>query len=78
MAQMILSIKWKQISAKENRLVVARGQRGWGGAVGWTAVQGFEMQIVIFEMDGQWGPTAQHRKLCVIGSLGCTIETEET
>lgn len=53
MAQMILSIKWKQISAKENRLVVARGQRGWGGAVGWTAVQGFEMQIVIFEMDGQ-------------------------
>ena len=45
--------------------------------VGWTGTQGFCMQTVKFGMDQQWAPTAQHRKLCVIGSLCCTTEIEE-
>ena len=36
------------------------------------------MQTVIFGMDGQWDPTVQHREMCVIGSLSCTTELEET
>ena len=42
------------------------------------AIRGFWMQTVMFGMDGQWGPTVQHRELCVIGSLCCTTETENT
>ena len=42
------------------------------------AVWGFGMQTVIFGMDEQRGPTVQHREACVIGSLCCTTETEET
>ena len=36
------------------------------------------MQTVTFGRDGQWGPAVQHRELCVIGSLCCAIEFEET
>ena len=39
---------------------------------------GFWMPTVISGLDGQWGPGLQHRELCVIGSLCCTRETEET
>ena len=39
-----------------------RERDGWG-------VWGWWMQIVTFRMDGQWGPTIQHRKLCMPGSL---------
>ena len=72
MAQMTLSSKWKQITARESRLVVPRreGDR-W-------AVWGFGNQTVISGMDGQQGPTVQNRELCVIGSLSCTTEIEET
>ena len=37
-----------------------------------------ERQTATFGMDGQWGPTVQHRELCVIGPLCCTTELEET
>ena len=37
MAQMILSIGEKQITAKESRLVVAKGE---GEGVGWTGISG--------------------------------------
>ena len=47
---------------------------GWGGWAVWA----FYMQTLIFGMDGQWGPTVQHRKMCVLGSLCCTIEIEKT
>ena len=36
------------------------------------------MQTVIFGMDGQWDPTVQHRKLCVIGSLCGMTEFDKT
>ena len=36
------------------------------------------VETVISGMDGQWDPTVQHRELCAIGSLCCTIELEET
>ena len=49
----------------------------WGEWDGWV-VWGFGMQIVIFGMDQQWGPTEQHRELCVIGSFYCTTEIGET
>ena len=39
---------------------------------------GLEMQTVIFGMGGQWDPIEQHKELCVIGSLCCTTEIEET
>ena len=44
---------------------------GWG-------VLGWQMQTVTFGMDGQWGPTVQHRELCVIGSLCYIMEIDET
>ena len=50
------------------------GGKDWNG----QAVQSFWMQNVIFGMDGQCGPTVQHRELCVIGSLCCTTEIEKT
>ena len=52
------------------QLVVPRGE---GGGVGWTGSVGF-----LDAMDGQWGPTIQHRELCVIASLCCTTEIKET
>ena len=57
--------------AKESRLSFP-GEEGreWDG----QALLGFWMQTVKLGMDGQWGPTLQHRELCVIGSLCCTTE----
>ena len=75
MAQMILSTKEKQITAEESRLWFLEGSGRKGD--GW-AVQGLEMQTVMFGMHGQWNPTIQHRELCVIGSLCCRAEIEET
>ena len=46
--------------------------------VGWMGILGvFWMQTAIFGMDGEWDPTAQHREMCVIGSLFCTTELDE-
>ena len=50
---------------------------GWREWNEW-AVWNFWMQTVTFGMDGQWGPTAQHKELCVIRSLSCTTEIEDT
>ena len=50
------------------------GEREWDGWGAW----GWWMQTVMFGMDGQWGPTVQHRQLCVTGSLCCATEVEET
>ena len=36
------------------------------------------METVTYGMDGQGGPTIQHRELGVIGSLCCTTEIEAT
>ena len=46
----------------------------WDGQGDW----GWWMRTVIFAMDGQWGPTVQHRELCVIRSFCCTTEIEDT
>ena len=76
MAQMILSTKHKQITDMKSRLVVPRGKlRGskMDGQFG-----GFWMQTFICRVDGQWGPTVQHRELCMIGSLCYITEIEET
>ena len=54
----------------------------WGGEgvrVGWMGIlRVLWMQTAIFGMDGQWDPTVQHREMCVIGSLFCATELEET
>ena len=47
--------------AKKSRLVGG----GWDGQGGWS----FGRQTVTFGINGQWGPTVQHRELYVIGSL---------
>ena len=57
--------------AKKSRLRVPRV-----GRVGILGVSG--MQTVISGMDGQWDPTVQHKEMCVIGSLYCTTELDET
>ena len=36
------------------------------------------VQTIIFGMDGQWDPTAQHKEMCEIGSLCCTTKLDET
>ena len=52
---------------------------GGSGGVGGMGILGvWGMQTVIFEMDGQWDPTLQYREMCVIGSLCCTTELDET
>ena len=51
--------------AKERRLGVPRGK---GERIGWMGILGaFWMQVVIFGTVGQWGPTAQHREIDIIG-----------
>ena len=62
--------------AKKSRL----GSRGGGGeGVGGLGNRGvWGMQTVVSGMDGQWDSTVQHRELCVIGSLCCTTELDET
>ena len=55
-----------KIMAKESRLTVPRGE---GKGEEWALGGFFWMQAVIFGMDGQWGPTVQHREMCVIESL---------
>ena len=56
-----------------------QGLKGFsGGGSGMDRVWGLGMQTVTFGMDGQWGPTAQHREFGAIGSLCCTTEIEET
>ena len=84
MAQMILSYKThkkthkkqKQIMAKESRLGVPKGERGGSGMGGHFA--GGSMHTDIIGLDGQWDPTVQHRGVCVMGSLCCTAELDET
>ena len=82
MGQMILSKKrkeekkQKQVMAKESRLGVPKGERGGSGMDGHFGV--FRMQTFIFGVDGRWDHGVQHRKMCVIGSLRCTAELDET
>ena len=46
--------------------------------VEWMDILGvLGMQTVIFEMDGPWDPTVQHREMCVSGSFCCTTEVDE-
>ena len=45
------------------------GRREWNG---------WEVWSFCYIWNGQWGPTVQHRELCVTGSLCCVIEIEET
>ena len=82
MEQMILSKnnkqnkKQKQIMAKKSRLGVPRRERGGSGMDGHLSGE-LGMQIVIFGMDGQWGPTVRHREMCVIESLCSITEPDE-
>ena len=62
--------------AKKSRLGVPKGKKGRSGKDGHFGV--CLMQTVIFEMDGQWDPTAQHREMRVTRSLRCTTELDET
>ena len=73
---MMLSTKQKQIMAKESRLVVLRGEGGGSGTDQEFAVWGYK--LFIYGMDGQWGPTEQHREPCMIRSLCCMTQTEDT
>ena len=75
MAEMTQSIRQKQIKAKESRLVVPREEESGIGIDRQFGVFGYKL---MFRMDGQWGPTVQHRELCVTGSLFFSTEIEET
>ena len=39
---------------------------------------GWQLQTVIFRMDGPWDPPVQHRQICVTESLCCTAEPDKT
>ena len=81
MKQMILS-KNKQTNSRKRpwfRRADSVFPRGEVEGVGWMDILGvFWMQTVIFGMDGEWDPTVQHREMCVIVSLFCTTELDET
>ena len=49
---------------------------GGSGIEGKTGVFGYK--LITFGIDRQWGPTVQQGELCVIRSLCCTKEIEET
>ena len=63
--------------AKKNRLGAPGGGKGreWEGWAFWGFLG---IETVISGVDGQWDPTVQHRGMCVIGSLCCTTELDET
>ena len=69
MPQIKLVTKQNQIVAKKSGLVGG----GWDGQGGWS----FGRQTVTFGINGQWGPTVQHREMCVIGSLCYTTGIEK-
>ena len=52
------------------------GEEGGIGMVGEFRVG--TCKLLHLGMDGQWSHSAQCRELCVIRSLCCTTETEET
>ena len=58
--------------AKKSR----HGVPGRSGGMGILGVWG--MQTVISGMEGHWDPIVQHREMCVIESLCCTTELDET
>ena len=62
--------------AKKSRLSIPGGEREGSGMDGHLGV--LRMQTVIFGLDRQWDPIMQHREMCVIGSLCCTTELDET
>ena len=74
---MILSEKPETDHGQGEQTWGSQGRRGreWDGWAFWGF---FWMQTVIFGLDGQWGPTLQHREMGVAGSLCCTTELEET
>ena len=83
MEQMILSKNNKQTNKTRNRAWPRREDLGFlqgeGKGVGWMGTLGvLGMQTVLFGMDGQWYPTVEHREMCVIGSLCCTTELDDT
>ena len=82
MEQMILSKNNKR-TKNTNRSCQRRADLGLGvgegEGVGWIGILGvWEMHTVVFGIDGQWNPTVQHREMCVIGSLCCTTDPDET
>ena len=80
MKQMVLSKNTKKTNRNRSWTRSDLGlPRGKGKGMGWMIILGvWEMQTVIFGMDGQWDPTVQHRELCVIGSFCCTTELDKT
>lgn len=48
------------------------------GTSGETGPQAKGMDEKWHHLDGHGGPTGQHRGLCVIGSLCCATESEDT
>ena len=83
MEHMILSKNNKQ-TKNRNRAWPRRADlgflgRGKGEVVGEMGILGFwGMPTLISGMERQWDPTVQHREMCVIGSLCCTTELDET
>ena len=78
---MILPKNNKQTNKKQKQIMQQTwGSRvGGGEGVGWMGILGiWEMQTVLFGMNGQWDPTVQHREMCVIGSLCYTTEIDGT
>ena len=78
---MILSTNSKQAKKKgtdhgqEGQIWGFQGGSGreWNGGAFWGF---FGLQTVTFGMDRQWDPIVQHREMCMIGALCCTIELE--
>ena len=64
MAQVTPSTKQKQIMGMKSRLVVFRGEEEGKSEWDRWGIWDWWMQTVAFGMDGQWGPTIQHRN-CV-------------
>ena len=54
-----------------------KGREGRGSGVDGHS-RGFWLQTVTFGMDGQGDPTVWHRETCMIRSLCCTRDLEET
>ena len=82
MEQMILSKNNEQTKTR-NRAWPRRADLGFLGGkvegVRWMGIlEAWGVQTVFSGMDGQWDPTAQHRKMCVVGSLCCTTELDKT
>ena len=59
-----LIYKTNKLMTLKTNLWLPKGKCGWGRE--WVGSLGLAWHTIVYGMDGQWEPPAQHRELCSI------------